>query len=235
MLPNQRCHSSDDVASMPGDDARRQPAIAAPIPNTAPARRFASATARQSDNPVAIATTSATPATRTSPMGKCTSKGCNRPMSAISLIQTEGRPQIFRRAFPGLDAEQRRRYRSLSKRRCRAQRLKRPALLRFTGARWLSKSDADAADDANRGSLSQTNTVHDVLESGVGAQRVEAGPQQSARVETLVIASLEPRHRFGRVAERCVHHGDLGGIRIGAIRALLQTCQQLFCLGAPAG
>ena len=75
MVPSQRCHSSDEVASIPGEEARRQPAMAAPMANTAPTRTFATATARQSLRLVAIATTSATAAMRTSPMGKCTSKG----------------------------------------------------------------------------------------------------------------------------------------------------------------
>jgi hypothetical protein len=97
MVPSQRCHSSDDIAASPGEEASSQPAMAAPMPNTAPTRTFATATARQCHRPVVIAATSATAATRTSPMGKCTSKGCSRPISAMSPIQTEGAPHLFRR------------------------------------------------------------------------------------------------------------------------------------------
>jgi hypothetical protein len=75
--------------------------------DTAPARTFATATARQSHRPVVIAATSAAAAMRTSPMGKCRSKGCSRPISAMSPIQTGGRAADIpggRAHDPGIDS-----------------------------------------------------------------------------------------------------------------------------------
>src|SRR5690349_17259437 len=54
----------------------------------------------------------------------------------------------------------------------------------------------------NRRSSIESNAVFEVAESGIGAERIEAGPQQDAGVESLFIALVEPCHRLVVVAER---------------------------------
>src|SRR6478672_13529094 len=103
----------------------------------------------------------------------------------------------------------------------------------------LASSCTRCNDDADLrrridGSAAQAHTVHHVEESWIGAQGVETRTQQDTRVEALVITSFEPGHGLSLVAERCIDHRDLRRIRIARIRALLQTCQQLCCLGTPA-
>src|SRR5215475_3036238 len=103
----------------------------------------------------------------------------------------------------------------------------------------LTSSCTRCNDDADlrrriEGSAVQAYTVHHVEESWIGAQGVETRTQQNTRIEPLAITLLEPHHGLGLLAKRRIDHGDLGRIRIGRIRALLQTCQQLFRLGTPA-
>jgi len=65
----------------------------------APARTFATATARQSGIRVAMATSSATAATRMRAIGKCTRSGCKRPISASGYTD-RGRPRYIPTVLP---------------------------------------------------------------------------------------------------------------------------------------
>ena len=83
-------------------------------------------------------------------MGKCTSKGCSRPMSAMSPIQTEGGPQIFRTRRIGHDAGINPASRGSIEQTMPRQTFEEVVLphldAAFNYARWLTKSDADAED-----------------------------------------------------------------------------------------
>jgi hypothetical protein len=46
-----------------------------------------------------------------------------------------------------------------------------------------------------------------VLEARVGAERIEARPQQDARLKSLLVPLFEPSHDLIRISERCVDHG----------------------------
>jgi hypothetical protein len=47
------------------------------------------------------------------------------------------------------------------------------------------------------------------LEARVGAERIEARPQQDARVKSLFVGFFEPIHRLIRISQRCIDHGNL--------------------------
>src|SRR5207253_2471564 len=67
------------------------PPAAAATAHAAPARIFATATACHTGNSGVTKTSSATAAISTSAIGKCTSRGCKRPVSAIQGYRPGGR------------------------------------------------------------------------------------------------------------------------------------------------
>jgi hypothetical protein len=88
--PSQRCHSRAGDASTIPDEVRSHPAPADATANAAPARTFATATVRHAENRVVTETSSAIVAIRIKAIGKCTSRGCNRPVSAIQVYGPGG-------------------------------------------------------------------------------------------------------------------------------------------------
>lgn len=76
------------------------------------------------------------------------------------------------------------------------------------------------------GSWIEPNPSFKILESPVGTERIEPGPQEDARVESLFVTRLEPCHRLIVVAKRRIDHGNLRSIRIAGTRARLQIAQQ---------
>ena len=61
-------------------------------------------------------------------------------------------------------------------------------------------------------SLTKPDAMEQVLESRVGAQRIEAWPQQDGWVKSLLISLFEQRHRFVLFAQTYIDQGNLGGI-----------------------
>jgi len=80
---------SGDMSTI-GDRAKIQPAITDPTANAAPMRKFATAATCHSRNRMATDTSSQPNAARISAMGKCTSRGCNRPISVIRRYRPAG-------------------------------------------------------------------------------------------------------------------------------------------------
>ena len=75
------------------------------------------------------------------------------------------------------------------------------------------------------GSAREADTVQKVFKARVRAQRIEARPQQDARVKSLFVASFEPTHGLIRLPESYIDHGNLRSMRITRVRALLQIVQ----------
>ena len=59
--------------------------------------------------------------------------------------------------------------------------------------------------------------MHKVLKARIGAERVEAGPQQDTPIKSIFVAFFEPIHGLIRIPERCVDHGNLRTIRMTRI------------------
>jgi hypothetical protein len=55
----------------------------------------------------------------------------------------------------------------------------------------------------------QANTANEIFETGVGAERVEARPQQNARVKPLVVALFQPIHGLIPVTKSRIDHRNL--------------------------
>ena len=51
--------------------------------------------------------------------------------------------------------------------------------------------------------------MHKVLEARVGAERIEAWPQQDAGVKSFFVTFFEPIHGLISVPERCIYKGNL--------------------------
>jgi hypothetical protein len=83
-------------------------------------------------------------------------------------------------------------------------------------------------------SSTEPHTAFEILESRIGAERIETRPQEDAGVESLVIALFEPRHGLIVVTERRVDDGNLRGIRRAALRAFLQIFEKLDGFISPA-
>jgi len=60
----------------------------------------------------------------------------------------------------------------------------------------------------------KANAAQKVLEARVGAEGIEARPEQDAGVKSLFEAFFEPSHGLICISERCVDHGNLRSIRI---------------------
>jgi hypothetical protein len=71
----------------------------------------------------------------------------------------------------------------------------------------------------------EADTANEVLKAGVQAERIKARPQQDSGVKALLVAFFEPIHRLIAIAESCIDHGKLRGMRITKVRALLQIAQ----------
>jgi len=82
-------------------------------------------------------------------MGKCTSKGCSRPINAMSLIQTGEGPQIFRWGCAhdaGINVASSGSNKLTMPRQTFEEVLLPHLDAAFNYARWLTKSDAEAED-----------------------------------------------------------------------------------------
>ena len=62
------------------------------------------------------------------------------------------------------------------------------------------------------GSTGETDTEYQILKARVRAERIEAGPQQDARVESLGVTDFQPAHRLILIAESRIDHGNLRSI-----------------------
>src|ERR1700687_4758996 len=60
----------------------------------------------------------------------------------------------------------------------------------------------------------KANAAQKVLEARVGAEGIEARPEQDAWVKSFFETFFEPIHSLFRISERCVDHGNLRSIRI---------------------
>ena len=148
VVPSHRCHSRSDAAPSEAD-AIRHPAIAATRANPAAARTLTIAAVCHRPSLVSIAANSKAAATITSAMGKCTSSGCKRPISAISLLQTGVGPNLFPKhgsTGPGIESG-----RPKSVQRVMPPRVFEEIVLphlnaAFNYARWLTGNDEDAED-----------------------------------------------------------------------------------------
>ena len=60
----------------------------------------------------------------------------------------------------------------------------------------------------------KANAAQKVLEARVGAEGIEAGPEQDAWVKSLFEAFFEPIHGLICISQRCIDHCDLRRIRI---------------------
>src|ERR1700722_18758586 len=56
----------------------------------------------------------------------------------------------------------------------------------------------------------EADTVQKVLESSVGPQRIKGRPQQNGRVESRLIALVQPDHCLVLIAETYIDEGDVG-------------------------
>jgi hypothetical protein len=83
--------------------------------------------------------------------------------------------------------------------------------------------------------MTETDPVFEILESGIGAQRIERGSQEHARVEPFVVGPLQPGHRPAGIAERRVDDRDLGGVRIARLGSFLQVVEQSYRVAPPPG
>jgi hypothetical protein len=63
-------------------------------------------------------------------------------------------------------------------------------------------------------SLGQANAAPEVFKAWVGAEGIEAGPEQDAGVKSLFEAFFEPMHGLIWISKRCIDHGDLRSVRI---------------------
>src|SRR5690349_12192980 len=72
------------------------------------------------------------------------------------------------------------------------------------------------------------------LEARIGAERLKPWPQEDARVESLTIGAVEPRHRLIQVSERRIDHRDFRCVRIAAPR-VLQVAQHFEGFVCAAG
>jgi len=85
------------------------------------------------------------------------------------------------------------------------------------------------------GSTRDADTAHKVFKARVRAERIEARPQQDAWVQSLFVGCFEPIHGLISIPERCIDHGNLRGIRMTRVRALLQVAQQRYRFAPFAG
>jgi hypothetical protein len=72
------------------------------------------------------------------------------------------------------------------------------------------------------GSVTETDAPRKLLEPRFGAEGIEARSQEDARIESFLIAFFEPNHRLILIAESCVDHGNLRGMRIIGVRTLFR-------------
>src|ERR1700722_4593272 len=56
----------------------------------------------------------------------------------------------------------------------------------------------------------EADTVQKVLESSVGPQRIKGRPQQNGRVESRLVAPVQPDHCLVLIAETYIDEGDVG-------------------------
>jgi hypothetical protein len=61
-------------------------------------------------------------------------------------------------------------------------------------------------------SMTQAHAVKQVLEPGIGAQRIKAGPHEDPRAKVLRIRLFEPGHCLILLVQTHVDHGNLGSI-----------------------
>src|SRR6476620_12085443 len=73
---------------------------------------------------------------------------------------------------------------------------------------------AEAGCLSGTGLLRESAAAHEILETRVRSERIEAWSDQDARVEPLFVAFLEPTHRLIRIPERRVDHGDFRSKRL---------------------
>ena len=64
------------------------------------------------------------------------------------------------------------------------------------------------------GSTREADPAHKVLKARIRAKRIEAGPKQDARVESLFKAYFEPIYGLIRIPERCIDYGNLRSMRL---------------------
>src|ERR1700739_1832114 len=83
--------------------------------------------------------------------------------------------------------------------------------------------------------MREADTAYQVFEARVRAERIEAWPQQDARVKSLPVAFFQPIHRLILIPESCIDHGNLRGMRRVGIGKLLQVAQQFDRLAPLAG
>src|SRR4029079_3477843 len=67
-------------------------------------------------------------------------------------------------------------------------------------------------------SVRKTDARHQPLEARIQTDGIEPGSKQYARIEPLLVASLQPGHRLIRVPERCVDRGDFRSVRRPRVR-----------------
>src|SRR4051794_26079290 len=75
----------------------------------------------------------------------------------------------------------------------------------------------------------EAKTAHKLLESSVGPQRIEGRAQQDGRVESRIVALVQPDHCMVLIPEAYIDQGDVGFGRRVLVMMGLQVLGYLDC------
>src|SRR5262249_8561955 len=92
--------------------------------------------------------------------------------------------------------------------------------------RRTQSKEIRAANTRRPGSADQADAALEIPKSAVTTERIQAGPEEDAGIESLGKTFLEPGHRSFVVAERGVDDSDLGGARKTRSRTSFEIVEQ---------